>query len=350
MKAVVCVPGGCEVAEVPDPRPATGEVVVEVDACGLCGSDVHTIASGRARDGQILGHEFGGHIAELGPDVQGWKTGQAVAVSPLGSCRQCRPCRRGLPFRCEAVPNLGVSAPGAYAEYVAVPHGQLVALPSGLPVEMGAHAEPLAVALEAVTQAGVGPGDAALVYGAGTIGLNVIMCLRLAGVDLIVAAGRSAGRRAAAAAAGADAVIDTREVGVGEYARRGGHRFAAVLECSAAPGAVSEALDVLEPGGICVEVALASGDAPVPLMRLVGDGLRLVGSCAFSHATYQAAVGHIASGRVPVAALISERVSLAGVPGALARLRTPGELVRVLTRPGAGDGTPDPARPAGPGE
>ena len=127
------------------------------------------------------------------------------------------------------MPNLGVTAPGAYAGYVTVPHGQLVALPDGLPVEMGAHAEPLAVALTAVTLARVGSGDAALVYGAGTIGLNVIMCLRLAGVDLIVAAGRSPGRRAAAAAAtaataaaaaGADTGIDTREIGVSEHARR----------------------------------------------------------------------------------------------------------------------------------
>ena len=70
MRAVVCLPGGCEVTEVPDPRPAAGEVAVEVDACGLCGSDVHTIASGRARDRQIPGHEFAGHIAGLGPGVQ----------------------------------------------------------------------------------------------------------------------------------------------------------------------------------------------------------------------------------------------------------------------------------------
>jgi (R,R)-butanediol dehydrogenase / meso-butanediol dehydrogenase / diacetyl reductase len=128
------------------------------------------IADGRARDGQILGHEFAGRIAELGPGATRWRAGQAVAVSPLGSCGRCRPCQRGLPFRCAAVPNLGVSAPGAYAEYVAVPHSQLVALPAGLPVEMGAHAEPLAVALAAVTMTGVGPGDAVLVYGAGPIG------------------------------------------------------------------------------------------------------------------------------------------------------------------------------------
>lgn len=346
MKAVVCVPGGCALGEVPDPRPGAGQVVVEVDACGLCGSDVHAIASGRARDGQILGHEFAGRIAELGRDVTGWRAGQAVAVSPLGSCQHCRPCWRGLPFRCAAVPNLGVSAPGAYAEYVAVPQGQLVALPDDLPVEMGAHAEPLAVALAAVAQAGVGPGDAVLVYGAGPIGLNVIMCLRLAGVDLIVAAGRSPGRRAAAAAAGADVVIDTRETGAAEYARQSGRQFAAVLECSSAAGAVTEALTVLEPGGICVEVALNPETAGVPLLELVGGGLRLAGSCAFSFGTYQAAVDHIASGRVPVARLISERVSLAATPDALARLRTPGDLVRVLARPRQRDGIADMAQAA----
>ena len=334
MKAVVCVPGGCEVAEVPDPQPAPGQVVVEVDACGLCGSDVHAVAGGLAREGQILGHEFGGRVAALGREVTGWRTGQPVAVSPLGTCGSCRICQRGLPFRCEAVPNIGVTAPGAYAEYVAVPHNQLVALPDGVPAELGAHAEPLAVALAAAGQAGAGPGDTVLVYGAGTIGLNVIMALRLAGVSRIVVAGRSAGRRAAAEAVGADEVIDTRQVSVREYAARHGCRFAAVLECSAAPGAVADALAVLEPGGICVEVALTSERVPVPLDRLVGDGLRLAGSCAFSYRDYRAAVDHVAGGRVPATALISERVSLADTPAALARLRHPGSLVRVLARPG----------------
>jgi (R,R)-butanediol dehydrogenase / meso-butanediol dehydrogenase / diacetyl reductase len=333
VKAVVCVPGGAEVAELPHPRPVPGEVIVEVDACGMCGSDVHAVADGLTRPGQVLGHEFSGRIAETGKGVTGWQAGQAVAVNPLGSCRACRACGRGVPFRCEAVPNLGITAPGGYAEYVAVPQGQLVALPDGLPVEMGAHAEPLAVALQAVALAGPGPGDAALVYGVGTIGLNVIMCLRLAGVQLIVAAGRSPGRRAAAAALGADAVIDTRELSVSEYARRADRRFAAVLECSGATGSAGEALGVLEPGGTCVQVGLTGESAAVPLGRLVGDGLRLAGSCAFSYPTYQAAVGHIASGRVPAAGLISERVGLDCAPAALKRLQNPGDLVRVLVRP-----------------
>jgi threonine dehydrogenase-like Zn-dependent dehydrogenase len=333
MKAVVCVPGGTEVAEAADPVPAPDEVVVAVEACGLCGSDVHAIEHGLATGGQILGHEFAGRVVEVGSAVDAGRVGQAVAVNPLGSCGDCRACARGVPFQCPAVPNVGITAPGAYAQYVAVPQRQLVRLPDELPVEVGAHAEPLAVALRAVDLARVGPGDAVLVHGVGPIGLNAIMALRLAGVDTVVAAGRSAGRRAAAAAVGAHAVVDTRETSIREYVARTGTRFTAVLECSAAPGAVAEALDVLEPAGTCVEVALAAEVLPVPLIRLVGEGLTLTGSCAFDAPTYARAVDHLAAGRVPAAALISERVGLDATPDALVRLRTPGHLVRLLTRP-----------------
>jgi threonine dehydrogenase-like Zn-dependent dehydrogenase len=333
MKAIVCVPGGVEVADVTDPVPAPDEVVVAVEACGLCGSDVHAIELGVTTPGQILGHEFAGRVVDAGASVSAGRIGAAVAVNPVGSCGSCRACARGVPFRCPAVPNLGISAPGAYAQYVAVPERQLVRLPDGLPVEEGAHAEPLAVALHAVDLARVGPGDSALVYGVGPVGLNAIVALRLAGVDRVVGVGRSAGRLAAAAAVGADAVVDTRETSVPDYAANTGARFTAVLECSGAPGALAHAMVVLEPGGVYVEVALSAETAPLPLLRLVGDGLTITGSCAFDADTYARSVDHIGAGRVPVAALVSERVGIEATPEALVRLRAPGDLVRVLTRP-----------------
>ncbi|WP_147263005.1 zinc-binding dehydrogenase [Geodermatophilus sp. TF02-6] len=330
----MCTSSGTEVAEVPDPAPRADEVVVEVSACGLCGSDVHAVERGLTTEGQILGHEFGGTVVETGSAVTGWRVGQPVAVDPLGSCGGCAECRRGLPFRCPAAPNLGITAPGGYARFAAVPQRQLVPLPDEVPLEWGAHAEPLAVALHAVGMAGVGPGDAALVFGVGTIGLNVVMALRTAGVDLVVGAGRSPGRRAAARAVGADVVLDTRETSVRDHVAAGGRLFDAVLECSASPGAVPELLEVLAPGGSCVEVALSDEVAPVPLDALVARGLRLGGSCAFDHAEFEAAVSLVVTGRVPAQHLVSERVGLAGTPDALVRLRRPGDLVRVLTVPG----------------
>jgi threonine dehydrogenase-like Zn-dependent dehydrogenase len=311
-----------------------GEVVIAVEACGLCGSDVHAIENGMTAAGQVLGHEFGGRIADIGPGVTGWRVGQPVAVNPLGSCQQCRACTAGVPFTCAAFANLGLSAPGAYAEYVSMPASQLVALPDGLPVAQGAHAEPLAVALQAVSQADVGPGDTVLVHGVGSIGLNAIMGLRLAGVDRIVGAGRSPGRRAAAASVGADDVIDTRETTLADYVAASGRRFSAVLDCSGAVGLFAETMDLLEGGGAFVEVALTADVPSVPLFGLVQGGLRVYGTCAYSYATFEAAVDHIAAGRVPVDAIISERVSLDDTPDALRRLRAPGELVRILSLPG----------------
>jgi len=307
--------------------------VVEVAACGLCGSDVHTVQHGQAADGQILGHEFSGRIAAVGREVTGWREGQPVAASPLGSCGKCRICARGLAFRCEAAPNIGITRQGAYAQYVAVPARQVVALPEELPVEIGSHAEPFSVALQAVSLARVGPGDPVLVYGVGPIGLYAIMGLRLAGAGPIVAAGRSEGRRAAAAAVGADVVLDTREMSVTEYVAQAGVKFAAVLECSASPGAFSEAMTVTEPGGTVVEVALTPEAPPLPLFGMLSEGLHLAGACAFSDDTYRTAVAHLAAGRAPVERLVSERVSLDETPDALVRLRTPGTLVRIISRP-----------------
>ena len=324
---------GTAVGEVPDPGPGPADVIVAVEACGLCGSDVHALQNGQPEPGAILGHEFSGRIVALGSDVTGWARGQPVAASPIGSCGKCRICARGIPFRCPAEPNIGINTQGAYAEYVRVPARQLVALPPELAVELGSHAEPLSVGRQAVKLARVGPGDPVLVYGVGPIGLYAIIALKLAGAGPIVAAGRSAGRRQAAADVGADVVIDTREISVAEYAKQSGTLFAAVLECSAAAGAFNEALAVTEPGGTVVEVALTGEAASVPLFPLISEGHHVVGSCAFSDETYRESVAHLAAGRVPVERLVSERVSLAGTPDALRRLQNPGMLVRIISRP-----------------
>jgi threonine dehydrogenase-like Zn-dependent dehydrogenase len=129
---------------------------------------------------------------------------------------------------------------------------------------------------------------------------------------------------------GADDVIDTRETSVASL----GARFAAVIECSGAPGAVQESIGVLEPGGRCVAVALSSEVVAMSVLGMVSDGIGILGSCAFDAAGYAAAVEHIAAWRVPVADIISERIGLREVPDMLTRLREPGDVVRVLAKPG----------------
>lgn len=333
MRALVGGPGGVVVVEQEDPHPGAGEVVVAVHSCGICGSDVHAVESGRVAAGQIPGHEFSGTIAEVGPDAGEWRSGQTVAVSPLGGCGTCAVCRRDLPFLCREVPNLGLSAPGAFAERVVVPQRQLVALPDTVDAELGAHAEPLAVGLHAIGLARPEPGDDALVFGVGPIGLKVVMALRALGAGTIVAVGRSPGRRAAAAAVGADVVLDGRETNVAEYASRNGLSFPAIYECSGAAEAVATAAPALAPAGTIVLVAFAPEPAAVDTRLFIGQNLHLVGSCAFGVADYRQAVAMLCSGAVDPGPLISERVALADAPDALERLRRPEHLVGVFVQP-----------------
>jgi threonine dehydrogenase-like Zn-dependent dehydrogenase len=333
MKALVMEPGGVEVADRPDPVAAPDGAVVAVHSCGICGSDVHVVEAGVRRHGQVLGHEFSGTVVEVGAGVDDLRVGQVVAVNPLGGCGSCAVCRQDLPFLCAGMPNLGLTAPGGFAELVAVPRAQLFALPEGVEPELGAHAEPLAVALHAIASARAAPGDDALVFGVGPIGLRVILGLRACGAGRIVAVGRSAGRRAAAAAVGADVVLDSRETDVAAWAAGAGLAFPQAFECSAAPDALAQCVSALAVGGTVVEVGLPSQPATVDTRAFVGRNLHLVGSCAFGLAEYRRSLELLCSGAVDVGPLVSERVPLSGAPDALYRLRRPGDLVGVLVQP-----------------
>lgn len=333
MRALVVTPDGVEVASHPDPAPAPDGVVVKVEACGICGSDVHMVEHHVPPAGHVLGHEFSGTVVATGREVRGWAEGQPVAVNPVGGCGTCRLCLAGMPFACRARPNLGINAPGAFAEYVAAPANQLTALPEGTPVEIGSRAEPLSVALRAVELADIGPGDDALVFGVGSVGLNVIMALRVAGAGRIVAVGRAPGRRRAALTVGADHVIDASQDDVAEVLTTNGWRFAAAFECAGAPHILGLTLGALLEGGVSVQVALGFQPAPVDIRMVVGHGLRIVGSCAFPPATYARAVDHLVAGRVDPSPLVTERVGLDGAGDALLRLQHPGELVGVLVQP-----------------
>lgn len=334
MKALVTTGSTVEVVDQPDPSPGAGQVVIAVDSCGICGSDVHIVESGHAGEGRVLGHEFSGTIVAMGRDVSGLAEGQAVAVNPIGSCGSCDACRRGFPFLCETRPNIGLSAPGGFAEYAVASADQVFAIRQGVRTELGARAEPLAVAIRGVDLADLAPDDDALVFGVGPIGLNVILALRASSHSgRIVAVGRSHGRRAAAAAAGADVVLDSREMGPAEYAAREGISFGALFECSAYVNVVAECMPCLGVGATIVELALPSQPAQVDLRAFVGKGIRLAGSCALSGNEFQRSLELITTGKADVGSLVSERVGLAGAPSAFQRLQHPNELVAVLVQP-----------------
>jgi threonine dehydrogenase-like Zn-dependent dehydrogenase len=159
------------------------------------------------------------------------------------------------------------------------------------------------------------------------------MALRAAGAGRIVAVGRSEGRRSAAAALGADVVLDSRRTSIAEYASAERLAFAQAFECSAAPDAVAACASTLAVGGTLVEVALPDAPATVPVRSFVTRNLHLVGSCAYGVEEYRRAVGLVASGELDPRPLVSERVPLPAAPDAFRRLRRPGNLVGVLVQP-----------------
>lgn len=217
MRAVVCHETKLEVAEVPAPRPAKGQVLLDVLSCGICGSDLHARVhadqqadalaevgyDGAMRTGQrvVMGHEFVGRVAAYGP-------GCAEKI-PVGSTVVALPLARAG----EDVHAIGISAsaPGAYAEQVVVEEAMMIPVPDGLAPEVAVLTEPMAIGYHAVRRGEVGKDDVAIVIGCGPVGLAIIGMLKAQGVRTVVASDLSPGRRALATTFGADVVVDPRE-------------------------------------------------------------------------------------------------------------------------------------------
>ena len=334
MRALVRVPGGVQVEEQPDPKPGPEDVVVAVHSCGICGSDVHGAEANIFRAGGIPGHELSGTISAIGAKVRGWRLGQQVAVNPLGSCGECEWCQRQMLIRCTGRPNLGLSAPGGFAEYVGAHQSQLFAWPEMLPLEYGSRVEPLAVGVRAIVEGGPPQGQNAIVFGVGPIGLHLIQALRAFGAATIIAVGRSSvGRREAAAKVGADVVLDSRETDVAEYVASEGIDVALAYECSADEQALVLLSRAVRTAGTIVAVALGWTPARFDTHLFVGKGQRMFGACAYGNADFARALDLISTRAVDVEPLISELVPLSEGPDAFVRLRHPGNLVSVLVQP-----------------
>jgi len=172
---------------VPDPEPRGGEIVVQVKACGVCGSDIPRIFSkGTYKFPTIPGHEFAGVVTAAGPGADASLVGKAVTVFPLIPCRKCPACETGAFAQCQDYDYLGSRSDGAFAQLVRAPQWNVIPLPDGVSFEQAATTEPAAVALHAVRLAAVEPGDVVLVVGAGPVGLMAAMWARISGAREIL--------------------------------------------------------------------------------------------------------------------------------------------------------------------
>ncbi len=385
MRAVVCQRAELALTELPEPVPGPGQVRISVLRCGICGSDLHARegcdawAELAARAGYdrfarsdeqiVFGHEFSGEVAEYGPATKReLPPGTPVVALPL--------------LRSPAgVDTLGLSrhAPGAYAEQLVVQESLMMAVPNGLPADIAALTEPMAVALHAVRRGEVGKRTVAIVVGCGPIGLAVILLLKARGVKTVVASDYSPARRALAQACGADVVLDPAERSPFDAAQRRGElrdipsalelavgtreklgrlpfgwwhawrlaetlgaapKHPVIFECVGMPGVIDSIIDGAPLFSRVVVVGVCVGtDRFTPSMAINKEiDLRFV--LGYTPLEFHDTLQMLAEGEVDPRPLITGTVGLEGVEAAFSALGSPERHAKILIDPQSSAVTP----------
>ncbi|MEM9433142.1 MAG: L-idonate 5-dehydrogenase [Pseudomonadota bacterium] len=298
-----------EATTVRDPGP--NEVLVALASGGICGSDLHYYNHGgfgavRLKEPMILGHEVAGRVRALGEGVDHLQVGELVAVSPSRPCRSCQYCLRGQPNHCENMRFYGSAMPfphiqGAFREMIVADVDQCVSA-DGMDPAHAAMAEPLAVCLHAVHQAGDLVGKSVLITGCGPIGALCILAARRAGASEIIVTDLADFPLSKAKEVGADVTVNMLKDPDGLSSYSAGKGSVDVLfECSGAAPALAAGISALRPGGIIVQLGLG-GDMTVPVQALTAKELTLRGSFRF-HAEFETAVILMRKGLIDVAPL-----------------------------------------------
>ncbi len=334
------------VEDVSDPVPGPGDALVAVKACGICGSDLHTlhhadsmleVANLSGADAGfdpeadfVMGHEFSAEVLELGPETDGApvQPGDLVVSMPFA-----------LTDGGAGLQPIGFSNTynGGYADRMRLTAGMCLKVPNGLDSRRAALTEPMTVGLHAVNKSGIKPGEGALVLGCGPVGLALIAALKAKGIEPVVAADYSQRRRAIATAMGADEVVTpTTESAIDAWHRVGGVRPVVIFEAIGIPGIIDQAMRDAPPltriviVGVCMET-----DHMLPLVGIVKE-LNLQFTFYYGPDEFGDTLRHIAEGELDVTPMLTGIVGVDGVPGAFDALANPEQQVKILVEPGAG--------------
>lgn len=317
--------------DIDEPAIEPGKVKVEVEWCGICGTDVHEYLAGpiviptadnpHPITGEHLpltmGHEFAGRVESVGDGVAGFEPGQPVAIEPLIYCHECPACLAGKYNLCSRFGAIGLHGwGGAYSRYVVVPPNMVHPLPDGMSTAAGAVAEPIAVGWHAVQRAAFRLGESALVVGAGPIGLSTQLVLQTAGVGFLAMSVRRPGARSDMAAKfGADAVIDASATDPVQEVKEltGGVGVDVVFETAGTQQSLDTALSAVRRGGRVISMAIWEETPRVDCNALLADEVTLIGSQAYAN-EYPAVLKAIADGRIRhVEDMITKRVGLSDI-------------------------------------
>ena len=323
------------IVELDDPKPGPGEALLEVTACGICGSDLH-IASLLAPPGSILGHEIAGIIRGIGAgvDPDRFTIGTAVAARPLVGCGTCQHCSAGRPDHCDSFALVGLQRPGGFAQLTTVSARELFPLPARLTGDDQALVEPMAVARRALRRVGLQPGEDVAVLGAGPIGLAVIAWARALGAGKILASEPSAARRELATNLGADITLDpTAGTLFFDAAAAGFGQPPIVMECSGRPGLIADAIGFAAVDGRIGVVGICTqNDTFMPYFGLAKEvDLRF---CIYWGAEdFTDTIDAFDAGILDPHPMITETIGLDALPQRFAELARQPDGGKVIVRP-----------------
>lgn len=308
-------------ADVAMPEPRGDELLVRVEACGICGSDRHMFLGEYPTAVPVIqGHEFSGIVVGRGPDAARISVGARITGDPNIACGHCPGCRAGRVNLCDNLQALGVTRNGGFAEYVLVPEGQAYALPASLDPLHGSFCEPVACCLHGMDVARIERGQSVTVLGGGVIGLIMMQLAKNAGAGTVILSTRQEPRRRLAMALGADATVDPSAVdGVAAIREIVPGGVDVVLECAGVAETVATAPRIVRRGGTVVVFGVMPKGEMVPMepFALLTNEVRLEGAYLNPH-TQGRAADLIARGGLKLDPMITRTITIEEVPGLIA--------------------------------
>ncbi len=315
--------GHLRIAELSRPTPASGEVLVRVGFCGVCGSDIPRVfVKGTYRFPLVCGHEIAGTVEECGPDVEGVQPGDRVAVFPLIWCGKCRACERGQYVQCRDYDYLGSRTDGGFAQFVRAPARNLLKIPADVSLEAGAMTEPAAVALHALRRAGgCFAGESVAVFGLGPIGLLVAQWARALGAERLILFDIVPQKLAMAASLGFTNVYDARQESPEQAVARltDGVGADVCIEAAGVPATTVQALQAAGQSGRVVLLGNPAADVTLSaslISQVMRRELTVLGtwnsdfSVTGNKDDWHTSLQAMARGTIQVEPLISHRVGL----------------------------------------
>ncbi len=317
------------------PTPGENEVVVNVKACGICGTDVHIYegdpGSADVTKPTVLGHEFSGIITDVGSLVKNFKVGDRVTVDPNWYCGNCTPCKDGVVHYCENMFSYGVTLDGGFSEYCAVNEQVVYKLGDNTDYLQGAMVEPLGCCLHGIDMCEIKTGDKVAIIGGGMIGLILMQLAKLSGASKVALIEPVLSKREVALKIGADICIDpfTQDVKE-ELAKNGFNRLNVVIECVGNPKTIKQAIDIAGYKSIVMMFGLTKPEETIDVKPFELFKKEIVLKSSFINpCTHQRALDLIDNGKVDVSSMIYEVAGLSKLETILSdeKIRTNGKYL-----------------------